>query len=50
MGIYFDTCCYNRPYGDYTKEKYEYPDLTPDEFAAMAEEAKAEAEAVGVWE
>ena len=36
--------------GDYTKEKYEYPDLTPDEFADMAEEAKAEAEAVGVWE
>jgi hypothetical protein len=36
--------------GDYTKEKYECSDLTPDEFAAMAEEAKTEAEAVGAWE
>jgi len=36
--------------GDYTKEKYECPDLTPDEFEAIAEEAEAEAEAVGVWE
>jgi len=36
--------------GDLTKEKYDRPDLTPVEFAAMADMLKAEAVAVGMWE
>ena len=36
--------------GDLTKEKYDRPDLTPTEFAAMAETLKAESEVAGVWE
>jgi hypothetical protein len=30
--------------GDYTKEKYERPDLTPEEFAAVMEEVTSEAD------
>jgi hypothetical protein len=43
MKLYLDNCCYNRPYddqtqerihnghGDYTKEKYQQPNLTVEE-------------------
>jgi hypothetical protein len=47
MKFYLDSCCYNRPYddqtqenfiqqyengyGDYTKEKYQQPDITVNE-------------------
>jgi len=36
--------------GDLTKEKYDEPDWTPEEFDAMLEIAKTESIAAGVWE
>jgi hypothetical protein len=36
--------------GDMTKEKYEEPDMTPEEFSAMMETVKNDAIKMGTWE
>jgi hypothetical protein len=36
--------------GDLTKEKYDEPDMTPEEFSAMMEVVKTDAIKMGTWE
>jgi len=36
--------------GDLTKEKYDEPDMTPEEFSAMMDVVKNDAVKMGTWE